>query len=111
LVRRRFQFQAVDIGHIKRRSKPKDPDHRIRRAPRCFGEGGVTGQTLIDVERHLTVVPRNAREIWGDINCWAYTTVKQRLDELAEQGKIIKSSEPYRYGGTRSMYRRADLPG
>lgn len=35
------KFQAVDIGHIKRRPKPKDPDQRIRRAPRCFGEGGA----------------------------------------------------------------------
>jgi hypothetical protein len=32
----------VDIGHIKRHPESKDPDHRIMRAPRCFGDGIMT---------------------------------------------------------------------
>jgi hypothetical protein len=66
----------------------------------------MSSQVLLDIEKHLDDTPQNARTIWRRIDCWSFSSVKQRLDSLAEQGRVLKSSEPC-WRGQRSTYRRA----
>lgn len=57
----------------------------------------------------LDDTPKSTSMIWKSLNCWARETVKMALDQLAEEGKAIRTSEPYQGNGVRHVYKRADI--